>query len=217
MSRIERTALERRVSLRSAAVILDSFLNDDVLYPDEDVLSRSGVCKVLAEEYYPLVRLAQSLRGAIAVRLSPHGHPGPDASIYYWWRPPSTVQVTCSNENYDQALLREQLLAADAVVLSERRYRDKKTGAVVSEGRCLYVAESDITTRVDRIVAALSAKESKHHRGTDILIVQDAPARLTYLKNGLLHQRVRAEVRGLGPSKYRRIYVNYGDDVERVV
>ena len=59
MAYIERQTLERASSLRKAKAIADSFCHDRTTYTDEDVHLKRGICKTLAEEYCPLVLLAQ--------------------------------------------------------------------------------------------------------------------------------------------------------------
>ena len=67
---IERSVLERPTSLHQAERILDEFLTDTIKYPDDDFYMRRGICKVLADEYHPLVRLAQTLHGVRCIKLS---------------------------------------------------------------------------------------------------------------------------------------------------
>jgi hypothetical protein len=74
MARVDRNVLERVVFVRQAKKILDAFFNDTEAYPDVEFLQRKGICKILAEEYSPLVSLAQHLTGAVAVRLLPQGN-----------------------------------------------------------------------------------------------------------------------------------------------
>jgi len=216
MPQIERMALEDAVSVRRAKGVVDSFCNDRVTYPDEDVHSKRGVCKILAEEYCPLVRLAQGYCCVRNVRLLPESNSGPDGEIRFWWRCSSKVQITCANEGYDRALMRELLGHGGIVFPHQSRHRDKVSGVVVSTGRALTSPTTDVQARVERILKAIERKESKYYPSTDILLVQEDPANFKHLTAGGFHQRVCQIIRKGYGSPYRRIYVNYGNELKRI-
>ena len=109
MPKIERETIEKAISLREAIAIVDCFYNERMTYPDEDVHRKRGVCKILAEEYSPLVRLAQEYCDVRSLRLFPEANPGPDGEILLWCRKSSKVQIICAIEGYDRALMRELL------------------------------------------------------------------------------------------------------------
>lgn len=71
MSQISREALEKRVSLDEARTLVESVYYDRATYSTEDILLKGGVFKVLREEYFPLLRLAEELPGARSIRLLP--------------------------------------------------------------------------------------------------------------------------------------------------
>ncbi|MEW6352388.1 MAG: hypothetical protein AB1646_25325 [Thermodesulfobacteriota bacterium] len=217
MPQIERMTLEKALSLRHAKAVVDSFCSDRSTYSDEDVYLKRGVCKVLAEEYCPLVRLAEEYSCVRSVLLLPKANPGPDGEIRFWWRRSSKVQVTCANEGYNRALLREQFVQGEDMVFQHQsRYRDKASGLVVSTGRALSTPAADVQSRIERILQAIEAKERNHYPGTDTLLVQDDPANFRHLKESGLHRKVCEAVRKGRRSRYKRIYVNYGDDLKRI-
>ena len=70
--------------------------------------------------------------------------------------------------------------------------------------------------RIERILKAINAKGEKYYPGTDTLLVQEDPADFAHLKEGGLHRKVcYASHRGLG-LPYRRIYINYGNELKRI-
>jgi len=215
MPQVERDALEKPTPLRRAECLLDEFFHDRDTYPDDDFYSRTGICKLLAEEYHPLVRLAQRLWGVRSIRLLSHANPGPDAKIAFWWRQAATVQITCAHEGYDRALMREQMLAGDIVLPHQQRKRDKVTDRVVSKGSGAFEPSADVQVRVERILEAIAAKERRYYPGTEILLVHESPAGYEYLQEGRLHEQVCETVLARD-SRYQRIYVNYGDHLKRV-
>jgi hypothetical protein len=216
MPKIERKALEKAVSLREAKGLVDSFCNDRITYPDGDVHSKRGVCKILAEEYCPLVRLAQEYWCVRSVRLFPVANPGPDAEIRFWWRCSSKVQIICANEGYNRALMREQLRHGDIVFPHQSRRRDKVSKKVVNTGSVLMTPAADVQSRVNRIFKAIDAKKQKYYSGTDTLFVQEDTADFKHLKEGSLHRKVCEAVRKDLESPYRRIYINYGNALKRI-
>jgi len=217
MPQIERKTLERAISLRKARAIVDCFYNDRMTYPDENVHWKRGVCKILAEEYSPLVRLAHEYCCVRSVRLLPEANPGPDGEIRLWWRQSSKVQIICANEGYNRALMRELLANGNIGFRHQNRHRDKVTKKVVSTGRALTTPDADIQMRVERILKAINAKEEKYYSATDTLLVQEDPADFIHLKEGgPVHRKVCDAIRkGLG-LPYRRIYINYGNELKRI-
>ncbi len=203
------------MQVRQAQRILDEFFGDRDAYPDDDVLMRTGICKVLAEEFHPLVRLAQSLRGVRNLRLHSPSNPGPDAIITFWWRRAARLQITCSNEGYSRALEREYLRDKGSGLMHQNWERDPSTRHVVAKGPGYFEPPADLELRLDRILAAIDEKENKYHSATEILLVQEDPAGYQYLQDGRLHDRLRAKVLSAG-SHYRHIYVNYGDRLRRI-
>ena len=212
MTQVKRQELERRISLDQASLIIDIFLSDETLYPYDDFLSRRGICKVLAEEYMPLVQLAKALPDVEGLQLFPASNEGPDAEVMFHNKSSWTAQITCAHESYQMALFREQLLR-DGAAMSGIRQRDK-SGRIVS-GRSVFVADKEIEIRINRILSAIQAKEDNYHEGTSTLIVQEAPASAGYLQRRNLHAQVEALHQG--QSNYDRIYVIYGMDVRQIM
>jgi hypothetical protein len=214
MAQIDRDVLERPLSLRGAAEIVRRFLEDTDAYPDEEFRMRRGMCKVLAEEYLPLFRFARSLRCVRSIHLYPESHNGPDGEVRFWLRPAWHVQITCSSEGHDRALMREQMQQGD-IVSSGTRWRDPVTKHVVQQPSAFNAAD-DVRTRVERILGAVEAKESNYHAGTDTLLVQDDHDRWDYLKRAGLRDQVAEAVGRKADSHYRRTYVLYGEEAVRV-
>ena len=214
MPQVERDALEKPTPLRRAECLLDEFFHDRDKYPDDDFYSRTGICKFLAYEYHPLVRLAQTLWGVRSIRLLSQSNPGPDAKIAFWWRQAATVQITCAHEDHNRALIREQMLAGDIVLPHQKRKRDRVTGHIVAKGSGAFEPSADIQVRVKRILKAIATKERRYYPGTEILLVHESPAGYEYLQEGHLHEQV-CEMVLARDSRYRRIYVNYGDQLKR--
>jgi len=201
--------------MRQAEYLLNEFFHDHDLYTDDEFYMRKGICKVLADEFHPLVRLAQSFWGVRNIFLLPQSNPGPDAKITFWWREAATVQITCSNEDYNRALEREYILYKGNLLLHQQLKRDKTTGMIMSNGKGVFELSEDIHVRVDRILKAITEKEDKYYSGTEFLLVHESPAGYEYLQKGLLHEQVCDRV-STNKSSYKRIYVNYGDKIRRV-
>jgi len=217
-SQVTRGTLESELSLRQAKDVIDKFCNDREIYPDRDIYLRRGtergVLKILAEEYHPLICLAKKYWGVRSVRLFPEGNPGPDAEIWFWWRFSSKVQITCSNENQDSYFQRK--LLEDGHIVFQSQKREIKSGKVEATGRILSSPEVVVQNRVARIVEAIRKKESNFHSGTDTLIVQEDLANFRHLIDGNLHSKVCAAIENGLSTPYKRIYVNYGDDLKRI-
>jgi len=214
MSQISREALEKSVSLDEAGDVVNSFCGDRVTYSSKDVHLKKGVCKVLLEEYFPLLRLAETLPGVRSVRLLPKANPGPDGEIKFWYSSPSKVQIICAYEDYSRRLMREQLAEGEIVFPNQRQDRDKLTGKAMGIGRILVAGHSPVQVRLERILRAIRIKEEKFYPGTDTLLVGEESAKFEHLKD--LHRRVCEEVRRNGLSRYERIYVNYYNEVKRI-
>ncbi|MBW2311190.1 MAG: hypothetical protein JRF35_08960 [Deltaproteobacteria bacterium] len=112
--------------------------------------------------------------------------------------------------------MREQLGHGEIVFPPQGRQRDKVSRDVVSTGRALTTPAVDIQMRVERILKAINAKRGKYYSGTDTLLVQEDVADFIHLKEGGLHLKVCKEVRNGPRSPYKRIYVNYGNELKRI-
>jgi len=213
MQQVKRSELESHLTLRDAEEVVRRFLEETETYPTKAFRKRSGVCKVLAEEYLPLLLVAQSLRCVRSIRLYPDSHAGPDGEIKFWTRSAWHVQITCSSESYDRALMREQMNQGD-IVSSGVRWRDPDTGRVVQRAE-VYNTTEDVRARIDRILDAVEAKESNYHPGTDTLMVQDDPDHSGYLGRASFREKVLAAVADMHETRYRRTFILFGDDVVR--
>lgn len=211
MTQVDQQELERLTLLGRAALIIDTFLKDRTSYPDDDFRLRRGICKALLEEYMPLVLLAKAVPGVQSVRLFSASNKGPDGEIRFSDQLSWRVQITCAHEDYQRGLMREQL-QQDGMAAGGKRHRDT-IGHVVCEPS-VFVADDEVEARVKRIRSAVQAKEHNFHKGTDTLIVLEAPAGVRYLRERSLHARVLKALQE-GPSNYERIYVIYGTDVKR--
>lgn len=211
---MERCDLERPMSLRRATKALDNFFNDLNAYPDNDFYLRKGVNKVFAEEFHPLVCLAQTFRWVRSVALSPAAHEGTDAEIRFWWRPKLRVQITCVHESYSRALMREQMANSEVVSPQSVRYRDKTTGEVKASDPVAVCAGREVEARCKRIMKAIESKQEKYHPGTDVLLVHDEPLH-SHTEKESLHSQVVAALNNLSVSRYRYIYICYGETVKR--
>lgn len=196
--------------------MVTSFYDDRLAYPDEDVQLRKGICKTLAEEYSPLVRLAQEYCFIRSIRLLPEANPGPDGEIRFWWQRPSKVQIVCANEGYNRALMRELLAHGNVVFSRQNRHRDQGTRKVVSTGRALMAPATDIQARVQRILETIDSKEKKYYSGTDTLLIQEDVANFRHLREGGLHRMVCDSIQKRTATPYRRIYINYGNELKRL-
>lgn len=203
------------MQLRQAEHILDEFFNDSEAYPEDDFLMRTGICKVLADEFHPLVRLAQSFKGVRNLQLLSQSNLGPDAIITFWWRRAAKVQITCAHEGYNRAMEREYLRDKGSALVHQNWGRDKATGHVVPKGTECFELSADIQLRVKRILKAIADKENKYYPETEILLIHEDPANYQYLKKGHLHEQVQEKVLIMG-SHYRHIYVNYGDRLRQI-
>ncbi len=203
------------MQLRQAERILDEFFNNREAYPDDDVLMRTGICKVLADEFHPLVRLAQSFRGVRNLQLLSQSTPGPDAIIAFWWRRAARVQITCAHEGYNRALEREYLRDKGSALVHQNWGRDRATGHVVPKGPGYFELSADIQLRVNRILKAIADKENKYYPRTEILLVHEDSATYQYLQEGHLHEQVQEKVL-ITESHYQNIYVNYGDQLRQI-
>ena len=159
MTQIKRSDLEKAVSLHQANCILNTFYNDRTIYSYDDINLKKGICKILIEEYCPLVNLANSLFLVRRVRLYQEGNAGPDGEIKFWYKPSYKVQITCSSEGNNRALMREQLSDDKIVFPAQKRKRDKKTRKVLSNGRILSTPDEDIKNYFVRIICAIKKRK----------------------------------------------------------
>lgn len=201
--------------MRQAEYLLDEFFHNHDLYPEDEFYLRKGICKTLADEFHPLVRLAQYFYGVRNIRLFPESNPGPDAKITFWWRNAATVQITCSDEDHKSALEREHLFHKTGLLLHQQWKRDKATRSIVSNGKDVFKPSADVQVRVDRIIKTIDEKERKYYSGIEILLVHENSANYEYLQIGQLHEQVCDRV-SANKSSYKRIYANYGDNIRRV-
>jgi hypothetical protein len=215
MPRVSRDALEKPMQLRQAERILDEFFNDSEAYPEDDVLMRTGICKDLAEEFHPLVRLAQSFKGVRNLHLLPLSNRGADAIIGFWWRHAAKVQITCAHEGYNRAMEREYLRDKGNALVHQNWERNNKNGDIVPKGTGYFELSEDIQLRVNRILKAIADKENKYYPETEILLIHEDPANYQYLKRSHLHEQVQEKVLIMG-SHYQHIYVNYGDRLRQI-
>lgn len=191
MPAVNRQQLENALKIDQAAELIESFRKDTETYPNDTFLARQGICKLIEEEYVPLVRVAEFVDGR-TVRLSPNAHQGPDGEIGFSDRADWSVQITCSHESLERALFRNEL---------------SRVGAVTRQ-----ISTAEVDARFERILSAIEAKELNYHEGTDTLIVLDSPANVRYLSE--LKPRV-AEAIYQRHSKYQRVFVVYGEDVRQ--
>ncbi len=212
MSRIDRQELEKPTSLDKAQILIDELLNNRVLNPDSDLLSRRGINKVLVEEYRPLLFLAKTVTGAEYIRLFPDSNKGADGEIILGEGKSWNVQITCSYESYQHALMREQLLD-EGIAHQGNRHRDIDSGQVVNESHGARPMDQDTMLRKERILNAIKAKEDKYHEGTNTLLVLEKSARSRHLND--LHELV-VNTSHVESSNYERIYIVYDEDVKRV-
>jgi len=209
MTQVDRQELEQLTSLDRAASIIETFLNDPTTYSDKDFRLRRGVCKVLEEEYKPLVLVANAVPGVESVRLFSLSNEGPDGEIQFNDKRIWNVQTTCSHEGHQRALMREQL-QHDGAAPGGKRHRDS-SGRVVCEPS-VFMVDDEVEVRVQRIRSAVQAKEQNFHQDTDTLIVYEEQAGARYLQERNLHAQVVEALREV-PSSYERIYIVYGMDV----
>ncbi len=106
MPQVSANEPRHRLPLRKAIQITDEFRADFTAYPHEDVRMRRGICKVLLEEYCPLVNLAQQIRCVRDVCLTSESNQGPDAEVRRWLRNTLQIQITCANQGYQRAISR---------------------------------------------------------------------------------------------------------------
>lgn len=215
VSQVSRQELEQDRSVKRAAGIVAAFLRDDEAYPYGSFIMREGISKTLAEEYFPLVSVAETLGCVRSLRLSPEAHQGPDGEIRFWFRQPWNVQITCASENYERALSRERM--RDGLITGSGRHaRDATTGEVTYDPEAFDTTQ-ETRARIERIVARVRDKEARYRVGCDTLLVLDEPDGREYLHEQGFRSRVSAAIRELGSSHYARIYVVYGQVPERVL
>ena len=190
---IDRKVLEKPTPLRQAIIILNDFLENYETYPIEDFLKRKGICKVLAEEYLPLVSLAQGLENVKSINLTTYSNNGPDAEISFLDRKIATVQITCAHEGKGHALFREKILLKGSAI----------TDLITVE------------ERIARILNAILRKEGMNYNNTEILLIHDDPAEIDYYKEGHLHEKICRKVDTM-KSQFKHIYVNYGNNLKLV-
>jgi hypothetical protein len=208
---MRRADLEKPASIRKAHEFEQQFCDRNGEFSDEDIYRKAGVAKVLAEEYLPLLNLAKTLKLVRSIRLFPQSNQGPDGEIRFWWRFPSKVQITCSAENYEAALKREQLSNMEPVF--SRQTRCRESGRITATGRAFMAPEEDLKQRLTRILAAIDQKNANYYSGTDTLLVLDELANFQHLRE--LHEHVRRFLGRPQVSNYKKIFVVYGVEVKR--
>lgn len=192
MPEIHRQKLENYQSIEQAVMIVDKVRQDIETYSQEAFLRRQGIIKMVEEEYVPLVLVAELVSGD-SLRLFSEANQGPDGEIQFTDSNPLNAQITCSHEGLARAQMRINL---------------SQNGAVLTE-----ISADEVDVRYRRILSAFRSKEDKFYKGTNILIILDAPANLSHLSElkPMIRQAL-AETR----SKYENIFVVYGDQAEQV-
>lgn len=198
---IKRSQLENWISITKARKLVDDFFDDQITYPDNDLYSRNhGIYKVIPEEFYPLLLLAETLSSAKKLRLAPDSLPGPDGTILLKDKSEITVQITMSHER------------SKGYYKKRHNLRDK--GFHVNEGK----KTNDIfIERLKRIIEAIKDKESKFYKGTDVLLIVDESISWGDKIDPSLPNAVKNAVTLLPPSNYSAIYVIYGRDIRKII
>ena len=212
----ERGILERNLCLRCAKNLLSLFLGEKI--PEKDFSRRVGITKVMLEEYYPLVCLAESIKCSGFVKLTRNSYMGHDAEIKLKCGGLITLQITCSCEDYQISLLREQMMRMknEITSINYNRFRDRETGEIMSIGEGIVPVEADIDTRIQRILNAIRKKTTKYYKGTDVLLIQEDALNYKSLKRRKFHEILKAEVNKLIKIPYVGICVVYGKEVEYI-
>lgn len=133
----QRSELETARTLLEMRDIMNLFENSYGRYPHLNVRRRTGIAKVVIEEYIPLFRLAEILPGFRSAYLTASSYSGPDAIISFNGGSQSTVQITCAGEDESSALKRELLDSRQIVFGNQKVERCRQTRDVAISGWAL--------------------------------------------------------------------------------
>ena len=198
-----RSELEQPRTLAEMQAIIDTFANDLAEYPSTKVRRRTGVAKIVIEEYYPLLLLAQSLSGFKSASLTADSHPGPDAVLQFDNGSQATVQITCAGEDESTALQRELLNGGQTVFANQSVNR--KTDEITQSGRVLTTRTKNTLAAIDEVLSAIKRKKKKYRPGTQILLISIRRSEITMTKDW--QQQLLVRVSALTDLPYERIYV----------
>ena len=174
---IIRSELELPRQYQDMDEICQRVFNDRENFPDKDYRKRKGIVKDILEEYWPLRKLVEFLGNDSMGYLSPQSHKGPDAVVSNN-DGKHTVQITCGNQSYKEALNREMLSHKMIVLSDQEKERDKKKKKIIGKGRALTTIEGKLRKQVQEVEKAIKRKIENFHEGTDFLLV-DTDIRLS--------------------------------------
>lgn len=202
----QRSELEQPRTLAKMKAVIDTFANDNAQYSNTEVRRRTGVAKIVIEEYLPLFLLAQSLPGFKSAYLTPDSHPGPDAVLLFNDGSHATVQITCAGEDESTALQRQLLDDAQLVFANQSFRRNRITRKINQSGRVLTTRAVNTSTLIFEVLSALRRKTHQYRAGTQFLLISIRRPEITMTKDW--QQQVCGAVTALMDLSYEHIYVS---------
>jgi hypothetical protein len=201
----QRSELEQLRTLAEMQTIRDMFTNDHAAYPSTEVLRRTGISKVMIEEYLPLLLLVQNIPGVRLASLTRESNPGPDAILLFDDGSQATVQITCAGENEITALQRELLNDGQVVFANQATNRNPTTREITQTGRILTTRTANTHAAIDEVRSAIEKKTRTYRSGTKLLLINMHRSEGTMTEEWQEQLRVAVSTRADVP--YGSIYV----------
>jgi hypothetical protein len=169
------------------------------------VRRRTGISKVVIEEYLPLLLLAQNIPGVRSARLTTDSNPGPDAVLLFDDGSQAMVQITCAGENEITALQRELLNDGQVVFANQATNRNRRTREITQTGRILTTRTANTHAAIDEVLSTIERKTRTYWSGTKLLLINMHRSEITM--TGEWQEQLRVAVSTRTDVPYESIYV----------
>lgn len=170
---IKRSDLEVPRTCEQMTTLFNSYAEDFVTYPSEDVHLRKGIIKDLLEEYRPLCALVCNMPNACRAYLAPQSNQGPDAFIELNSGEKVTIQITTADQSRQEAMGRKALSRGQSHSKVATKERNRETGEIKQWGGMRLREDRDRELRrwVEAILSAIKRKSANFQEGTEMLLV----------------------------------------------
>jgi hypothetical protein len=201
----QRSELEQFRTPAEMQTIRDTFTNNHAAYPSTEVLRRTGISKVMIEEYLPLLLLVQNIPRVRLASLTRESNPGPDAVLLFDDGSQATVQITSAGENKTTALQRELLRNGKVVFENQPTNRNPRTHEITQTGRVLVTRTGYTQAAIDEVLSAIERKTLTDRSDTNVLLIKMHRSEVTMTEEW--REQLRVAVFARPDLRYESIYV----------
>ncbi len=189
MARATRSDMETWHTSPRMKELLDSLAEDRESYPNEVVYRRLGDVKRLLEEYRLLYAFACHVSARRAC-LAPQSNEGPDGYVEMESGVKLAVQITVSDQSYEEAQKRKIFCQREGV------WNNLKSGDAFRRRLA-----QDIVTAIRKKIG------KKFHPGTDVLLVGTQIPKKDALTDYSSTEALLEQIGGVEKIPYSRVYV----------